>query len=261
METEAYIITLAQLLRQKRFKSKILSHAYTNDRSLKILDLCTGTGCIPLLLHALLTPHIKHLSILGIDISAKAISLAKKNREWNIKRGKLQPIAREQIRFTQGDILDRGFYSGGSWDIMISNPPYISPRGFDEETSRSVRNYEPKLALVPPVHHVKIAELDESRGDRFYPRLLEIASEANVQVLLMEIDGHAQASRVGRTVHDTKVWEGYNAWRDELGNSPVEGMCISSAPADEISCIGTGRERAIVCWRGDGGTWLGLRHV
>ena len=82
------------------------------------------------------------------------------------------------------------------WDLLTSNPPYISPSGFSLSTSRSVRNWEPKLALVPPVERVDLhqkhfydhwypgddnllplekGKVEYAEEDVFYARLLEIA--------------------------------------------------------------------------------------
>ena len=184
------------------------------------------------------------------------------NREWNIKIGKLKPIAHEQMKFIVGDVLDKKFALLGNWDIMISNPPYISPRGFNTETSRSVRNYEPRLALVPAAHDSETTAFGGSRGDLFYPRLLELANEAGVQLLLMEIDGHHQASRVRNMVLDTKAWDGCNVWLDDLcslrSNLEAESVSATGERSDIIPRVGKGRERAIICWKGEGGARLEL---
>ena len=236
---------------------------HTEDKPLRILDLCTGTGCISLLLHVLLSPCVSHLSILGVDISPKAIFLAELNREWNIKIGRLKSIAHEQIKFVLRDLLDKKFALSGNWDIMIANPPYISPQGFNTETSRSVRNYEPRSALVPAAHDWETAAFGGSHGDLFYPRLLELANRVGVQLLLMEIDGCHQASRVGNMVRDTKDWDGCNVWLDDLrslrSNFVVDSVSATGERSNTIPRMGEGRERAITCWRGEGGTWLGLK--
>ena len=126
-----------------------------------------------------------------------------------------------------------------------------------------MRNFEPRLALVPPLHDVAAAKFNEKCGDLFYPRLLEIASGFGAQLLLMEIDGDAQAGRVAHMVQDTNVWDSYNIWRDDLSiDSIVDG--ISSAMAvesDEILSVRKGRERLMVCWRGEGAAWLGRYNI
>lgn len=67
------------------------------------------------------------------------------------------------------------------FDILISNPPYISPRQFLSTTARSVREYEPLQALVPPANESdKLSDADV--GDMFYPRLLDIAERVQAKV-------------------------------------------------------------------------------
>ncbi|RPB16196.1 S-adenosyl-L-methionine-dependent methyltransferase [Morchella conica CCBAS932] len=150
-ETEDLIHRLAALL------------ATTNPpttRPLRILDLCTGTGCIPLLLHSLLPAST---TTLAIDISPRAIHLARRNLRHNVGLGALPASAAQNVTFQRGDVLDvpklldavRAHFGPGEGggrgvvDVVVSNPPYISARGFDVETAASVRRYEPRLALVP----------------------------------------------------------------------------------------------------------------
>ncbi|KAE9965694.1 hypothetical protein EG328_009475 [Venturia inaequalis] len=83
---------------------------------------------------------------------------------------------------------------GTEWDLLICNPPYISPNHFYTTTSRSVRNFEPKLALVPPPSESGLT--DEQQGDLFYPRLLHIADKLKSKILLMEVADLSQAERV-----------------------------------------------------------------
>ena len=124
------------------------------------------------------------------------------------------------------------------WDIIISNPPYISPRGYVRETHRSVRNWEPKLALVPcsssysctldgDISKSSSSSLSSSSpsssssssamsasyqtdsglnqdvaiADLFYPRLFSIANQVNAKVVLVEAGDLAQAGRVARLAH------------------------------------------------------------
>ncbi|KAI9367016.1 S-adenosyl-L-methionine-dependent methyltransferase, partial [Aspergillus egyptiacus] len=160
---------------------------------LRIIDLCTGTGCIPLLLHALLSPHFSQLSIAGIDISAAAVRLAKENTARNVRLRNLSDRALSEIHFRQGDILNLGRNILSSLqdklgnvhntasprelecDVLISNPPYISPKEYrDGTTSRSVRKFEPKLALVPPGNTVWSAGKKTPREDLFYLHIIAL---------------------------------------------------------------------------------------
>lgn len=106
--------------------------ACPEDRELKILDLCTGSGCIAWTM-ALERPLCQ---VSAADISTKALEIAGKQFENDGK-----------VTFLQGDILNEEFMGGlGKFDIIISNPPYIkeSEKG---EMRRNVLDYEPEIAL------------------------------------------------------------------------------------------------------------------
>lgn len=88
-------------------------------------------------------------------------------------------------------------------DVVVANPPYISQRGFERETARSVRNYEPALALVG--------------GDMFYGPVARIAHRVGAKVVLVEVGGWEQAERVRRAWVDNGEWEGVHIWLDYAG--------------------------------------------
>ena len=98
-----------------------------------ILDLCTGSGAICLSL----AHYINNASCTGIDISFKALEIAKKNSE------KLN--LNNRCIFKQMDVLNPQNL-GGSFDIVVSNPPYIESTVIDT-LDNTVKNYEPLLAL------------------------------------------------------------------------------------------------------------------
>lgn len=100
---------------------------------LKAVDICTGTGCIPLLMSKRLNGEFT-----GIDISDKCVSLSEVNKLRN---------SLDDVRFIQGDLFN--WDQCETVDIVTSNPPYISISDYgSSETETSVRLYEPKLALV-----------------------------------------------------------------------------------------------------------------
>ncbi|EEQ32552.1 hypothetical protein McanMca71_004084 [Microsporum canis] len=219
-DTESYTTRITQHL--------LAEHRRYPRQSVRIIDICTGTGCIPLLLHSLLAPSIPALSVIGVDISPTALSLAKKNLEHNIENGNLLSRARDEVHFVQADILTpRSLDPDGSelgmllsrlqqehrdgWDLLISNPPYISPKEFaNGTTKRSVRLYEPTLALVPPpIRHTDTSS-DSVRADSFYPRLLAISEQLKARFTVLECGDPAQARRVasmsaGRDKR-TRIW-------------------------------------------------------
>tara|TARA_B110000008_G_C16845186_1_gene514383 strand:- start:194 stop:961 length:768 start_codon:yes stop_codon:yes gene_type:complete len=100
----------------------------------KVIDLCTGSGCIALALKT----NNPSISVKGIDKSERAILLAKKNsKNLNI-----------DIEWVTADVID--FQEEKcSLDLVISNPPYIHPSEIKSIQPRVI-NYEPKLALFTP---------------------------------------------------------------------------------------------------------------
>ena len=179
-----------------------------------MLDLCTGTGCIALLLHSLLVPHFKRLRILGIDKSPKALELAQTNIEHNRRSGVLDSRASTDIQFHRADVLKEGeveallsrYFSVADesdsttlesrCDLLISNPPYISNSDFrNGTTARSVRLFEPREALVPPTFHSLSSKLDKPE-DIFYHRILDLSFQTKAKVTVLECGDIKQAKRV-----------------------------------------------------------------
>ncbi len=101
--------------------------------NLSVLDIGTGSGCIPIALKK----EFDSWNIGGIDVSEKALLLAKENADYN----------NVDVDFTCHDLFDSETKIPGSgFDIIISNPPYILEKeevGLDKE----VKNFEPHLAL------------------------------------------------------------------------------------------------------------------
>jgi release factor glutamine methyltransferase len=96
----------------------------------KVLDVCTGSGCVALAIKA----HRPDLTLFACDISPKAIDVAKEN-------GSRLRLA---VQWAQGDLLEP--YDDMCFDVIVANPPYISGREY-EILPKRVRDYEPKLAL------------------------------------------------------------------------------------------------------------------
>ena len=122
-ETEE-LVELAKIEIQN-LKSKI--------QNLKLLDIGTGSGIIPITLEK----HFPNSEISAIDISEKALEIAKKNAEFH----------QANIQFIQQDYLNTKLEE--NYDIIISNPPYI---GIEEniEIEDSVKGFEPNIALFSP---------------------------------------------------------------------------------------------------------------
>lgn len=97
--------------------------------NLKLLDMCTGSGCILLALLA----NLKQASGTGVDLSEKALEVAQRN-------GKELGI---EVSWVQSDLFDK---VSGSYDIIVSNPPYIETSVI-EGLMDEVKLYEPRMAL------------------------------------------------------------------------------------------------------------------
>jgi release factor glutamine methyltransferase len=99
---------------------------------MRLLDLCTGSGCIAL--------SIKHqlpgLQVMGCDISEQALEVANRNAS---------DLSLDVPFFTY-DLLSSGSLPAAPYSVMVSNPPYIS---YDEAAilPANVLKYEPALAL------------------------------------------------------------------------------------------------------------------
>ncbi|KAK4044810.1 S-adenosyl-L-methionine-dependent methyltransferase [Parachaetomium inaequale] len=253
-ETEAYTLHLATPLSQQ---------SHPAPSSLSILDLCTGTGCIPLLLlHSLLTtnpstPTPPPIHIHGIDISPQAISLARANHAHNIALGHLPPAPqsspRYKLTFSQHDIFSPTLLHNlppfQKIDLLVSNPPYISHADFARTTARAVRNHEPRLALVPPPP--PLGDRDPTSAgyqyqcqpqDIFYARLLEIVSLLKPERVLMEVGGWEQALRVVGLV--TGTGDGEKGVGGGCGD--VAGKYEVEVWRDEPAVRGKGGERVEV---------------
>ena len=162
--------------------------------SLKILDLCTGSGCIGISV----AKHLPYQELLLVDLSEKALAVAKKNAEKHLG---------DNVTLLQSDLLTG--VQGKKFSLLLSNPPYIVSRvipGLDREVSE----YEPKMALD-----------GGEDGLVFYRR---IAKEAKAVLLpgarlYLEI-GYDQ----GESVKDIFQKEGYEAvevFPDLSGNPRV----------------------------------------
>jgi release factor glutamine methyltransferase len=101
---------------------------------LKILDVGTGTGCIPITLAL----EMKNPEIYAVDISEPALQIAKQNAERLLA----------QIRFEQCDILHQT-PSSKDLDILVSNPPYV-PESDKGQMHQNVLAHEPWSALFVP---------------------------------------------------------------------------------------------------------------
>ena len=126
----------------------ILSHFQNQDAVLDILDIGTGSGCIAVAL----AKNLPRASISALDISHKAIALAKENAINN----------QVSVSFSDQDILDTKSLEK-KYDVIVSNPPYVRQQE-KKAMHTNVLAYEPSNALFvsnedPLLFYRKIAQL------------------------------------------------------------------------------------------------------
>lgn len=122
----------------------------TKNSFINILDIGTGSGCIPIVLKK----HLKESEITSIDVSKKALDLAKINAEFH----------KTSIKFINSDFLNDNLNELGKFDIIVSNPPYIAKKE-EVNMQKRVVKHEPNIALFVPNQDPLI----------FYKRIIEFA--------------------------------------------------------------------------------------
>ena len=112
--------------------------------NLKIIDFCTGSGCILLSIAKKFPNH----EYIGLDKSELAIKTAEKNRE---------SLGLKNVQFFNQDIFE---YNKSKADLLLCNPPYLAKHEIDS-LEQSVRDYDPLSALT-----------DFKNGTSFYKYLI-----------------------------------------------------------------------------------------
>ena len=162
----------------------------------RILDLCTGSGCILLsLLH-----YSNATTGVGTDLSEEAIAAARENAE------RLGLSDRSEWR--TGDLFE-AVRPEERFDIIVSNPPYIES-GIIAELEPEVRIHEPRMALD-----------GGDDGLDFYRRIIPEAADHLVTggMLFLEI-GYDQADQVSALMKDAGYYE-VRAIKDYGGNDRI----------------------------------------
>lgn len=154
----------------------------------KVLDMCTGSGCI--LLSILKRYQVQGT---GADISSEALQVAERNRKH---------LALPQVEWLQSDLFEK---IEEKYDVIVSNPPYIQT-GVIESLQEEVRLHDPYIALD-----------GKEDGLYFYRRIIEDAKAylEDGGWLLFEI-GYDQAEAVSMLMQ-TQGYEEIEVIRDLAG--------------------------------------------
>ena len=184
-----------------RPETELLAEAvFTAAKGKRVLDMCTGSGCIAVTVAKLGSPAFMAAS----DYSADALAVARRNAA----------LLEADVTFFQGDLFEN---IDGLYDIIVSNPPYIKSSVVDE-LMPEVRAYEPRLALD-----------GTEDGLLFYRRIAAEAKDYLVPGgrLLFEI-GHDQ----GETVPEILFAEGYKFVEVKKDYAGLDRMVFAVWPGD-----------------------------
>ena len=109
------------------------------ERAPRVLDLCTGSGCIAWSIAL----DIRDAEVVGIDLSEAALGYARSQFGGS-------GLVRQSPEFLQADVLDtEQAFPYGPFDLMVSNPPYVLERE-RAQMRTNVLDWEPELALFVP---------------------------------------------------------------------------------------------------------------
>jgi release factor glutamine methyltransferase len=177
--SEVFIVDPAVLIPRPETE-ELVSLILKGNPNGRLLDIGTGSGVIPITLKR----NCKNLEIVGIDISEEAIGIARRNAEkFDL-----------QTSFYCRDVLNDNFDDFQSFDIIVSNPPYVLES--DKVTmGENVLNFEPGLALFvkdndPLIFYKRICFLSQNlliEGGKIYFEIHESFGK-EVKALMEEFD-------------------------------------------------------------------------
>ena len=150
-ETEELVewIIESQKSKVKSQKSKTENLTIQQSNNLSILDIGTGSGCIPISLKK----EIPNAIVSAIDVSEKALEMARKNAVDN----------EVEVNFMLKNILETDSLVE-KYNVIVSNPPYV--RNLEkQEIKKNVLDYEPHLALF----------VEDTDALLFYRKIAELA--------------------------------------------------------------------------------------
>jgi release factor glutamine methyltransferase len=170
-----------------------------HNKKIKILDLATGSGCIAIAL----AYHLPLAEIIATDIADSALALI----EQNIEHNKIM-----NITCIKSDLF-ASIPSGALFDMIVSNPPYITPVEF-ADLEESVTRWEDHKALVADDNGLAIIKHIIAQAPHFIQVNKEMENK-NIPQVVIEI-GYAQGAAVENLMKDA----GYN---EVLVHKDLEG--------------------------------------
>ncbi|KAK4521440.1 60S ribosomal protein L37B [Mucor velutinosus] len=174
----------------------------TVQKPLRILDVCTGSGCISLALAKHLPKDSVHIT--GLDISAQAVSLSQHNLILH------QSQLRNPVEFHVQDVFH--YKPQDEIHLVVSNPPYITNEEY-ETLDPDVKDWEDVRALVAP-----------DQGTQVHQGVIQVAKYCRPLTkgphLLMEMGGTHQI----KLLSELMLQQGFNTidvWKDLAGKDRV----------------------------------------
>jgi len=261
-ETEAWVLHLGDMIRRGAL-SGLSGDSAARGCRLRVVDFCTGSGCIALSLFHSLQKTSRELHVRGIDVSPRAVALSRRNLKVNVQKGVLAvPERGRSISFREASVFDdhamQQLAAEDGCDVLVSNPPYISRDVWTHgrgQMGHSVRKYEPRLALVPEDGVPSYPGVQHQ--DVFYWRLLNVARQLGTRAVVFEVGDEEQAVRVASMGLRREDLEGAHIelWRDwpdmipQTDESVVVAIRIPTGAQRNISIKGSGNIRCVVITR------------
>lgn len=174
---------------------EILQRARRNERTrerktIRILDMCTGSGCIAIAIYNLCKEKEYDVEIVAADISGEALYVARKNAKMH----------EANITFLESDLFAGIAY--GDFDIIVSNPPYIETNVVDT-LEQEVKDFEPRLALDGMDDGLEFYRRIIKDADQYYRETIPAPDRPNGKqgYILFEI-GYNQGAAVLKLLAD-----------------------------------------------------------
>jgi release factor glutamine methyltransferase len=161
---------------------------------LRVADVGTGSGCLAVALAG----ELPHAEVFAMDISGAALEVARRNATRH--------HVADRIHFLQADLLEALKQEAQSFDLIVSNPPYVA-RKDAPQLQREVRDHEPQAALFGGPSGVEI-----------YARLIEEAGKLLRPggILVLEL-GYNSAEHVRAILKEQKCWTNVTFTNDLAG--------------------------------------------